>query len=150
MLSRPDTLSALRLLLLATFVVGVVGTSVELVLIEHYEELWQLAPLLLMLASLLVLAWYGAARSAAAVRAFRGVLALFVVGAGVGIVLHYQGNVEFELERAPSLGGLALVWEAVRGATPALAPGTMLQLALVGLAWSFRHPALDGRTGVRA
>lgn len=145
--SRPDTLSALRLLLLATFVVGVVGTSVELVLIEHYEELWQLAPLLIMLASLLALGWYGVARSAAAVRAFRLVLALFVVAAGVGIVLHYQGNVEFELERAPSLGGLALVWEAVRGATPALAPGAMLQLALVGLAWSFRHPALERRTG---
>lgn len=150
MLSRSDTLSALRLLLLATFVVGTVGTSVELVLIEHYEELWQLAPLLLMVASLLVLGWYGVARSAAAVLAFRGVLALFVVGAGVGIVLHYQGNVEFELERAPSLGGLALVWEAMRGATPALAPGAMLQLALVGLAWSFRHPVLDRRGDVRA
>ena len=142
-----DTLSALRLLLLATFVVGVVGTSVELLLIEHYEEIWQLSPLVLMAASLLVLAWYGVTRSPAAIRLFRGVLALFALAAGVGVVLHYQGNVEFELERAPTLGGLALVWEAVRGATPALAPGAMLQLALIGLAWSFRHPALDARGG---
>jgi hypothetical protein len=47
--------------------------------------------------------------------------------------LHYQGNVEFERELAPDASGLPLVWEALKGATPALAPGTMMLLGAVGL-----------------
>ena len=141
--STPEAvLGALRLLLLGTFLVGVVGVGVELLLIEHYEEIWQLSPLLLLLAALLTLGWYGLRRSAAALRAFRVVMLLFVVSGFVGVLLHYQGNTEFELERNPAIAGLALFWESVRGATPALAPGTMIQLALVGLAYTFRHPAL--------
>jgi hypothetical protein len=137
-------LGALRLILLATFVVGVVGVIAELLLIEHYEEIWQLSPLLLLLAALLALGWYGLRRSPAALRAFRVVMLLFVASGFVGVLLHYKGNTEFELERDPAIGGLALFWESVRGATPALAPGTMIQLALVGLAYTFRHPALAG------
>ena len=60
----------------------------------------------------------------------------------VGLWLHYQGNTEFELEMYPSLEGLALFWEAIRGATPTLAPGTMLELGLLGLAYMYRHPVL--------
>jgi hypothetical protein len=68
---------------------------------------------------------------------------LLCVAAGlVGVFLHYRGNVEFELEREPLLRGLALFREAVRGATPALAPGAMAQLGLLGLVYSYRHPAL--------
>ena len=135
-------LGALRLLLLGTFLVGAIGVAAELLLIEHYEEIWQLSPLLLLLAALLALAWYGLRRSAAALRAFRVVMLLFVASGFVGVLLHYKGNTEFELERNPAIAGLALVWESVRGATPALAPGTMIQLALIGLAYTFRHPAL--------
>ena len=40
--------------------------------------------------------------------------------------------------------GLELVWEALKGATPALAPGAMAQLGLVGLAFAYRHPLLSG------
>jgi hypothetical protein len=40
------------------------------------------------------------------------------------------------------LAGWELFKEAMTGATPALAPGAMVQLGLIGLAWSYRHPAL--------
>jgi hypothetical protein len=65
-----------------------------------------------------------------------------VIAGCVGLVLHYKGNVEFELEMYPSMAGGELVWKALTGATPALAPGTMVQLGLVGLAFTYRHPAL--------
>jgi hypothetical protein len=135
-------LAALRVLLLAIFALGAGGTGVELLLIEHYEEFWQVAPLLLLLGGLLALGWLLARASAASVRLFQGVMLLFLLSGAVGVLLHYQGNTEFELERNPSLGGLVLLWESIRGATPALAPGTMIQLGLVGLAATFRHPAL--------
>jgi hypothetical protein len=69
-------------------------------------------------------------------------MALCVVAGAVGVWLHYRGNVEWELERDASLGGVRLFWEAIRGATPALAPGALSQLGLLGLAYAHRHPAL--------
>jgi hypothetical protein len=46
--------------------------------------------------------------------------------------LHYSGNVEFEKETDSALGGWKLFWSAMTGATPAMAPGTMTLLALIG------------------
>jgi hypothetical protein len=137
-----DTLAVLRLLLLATFVVGAVGVGAELLLLEHFEDVWQFVPLVLVALALAVLGWSAATRGAASLRAFQGTMALFLVSGVVGVLLHYRGNVAFELEMAPALRGLALFKEAMMGATPALAPGAMIQLGLVGLAYTFRHPRL--------
>jgi hypothetical protein len=54
--------------------------------------------------------------------------------------------VEFELEMYPGLSGLELFREAMKGATPALAPGTMTILGLLGLAYTYglaptNHPS---------
>ncbi len=92
--------------------------------------------------SLVVLAWRFFDRKPASMRVFQGTMALFVVSGFVGLLLHYQGNAEFELEMYPTLKGLELFWEAIKGATPALAPGTMIQLGLLGWAYTYRHPAL--------
>lgn len=140
--TAPATLTVVRAVLLGIFLFGVIGTEVDLLLLGHTDGAWQWLPIVMLGASLLVLAWYGAARSAAALRVFQGMMLLFIVSGVVGTLLHYRGNVEFELELHPSLGGLALFWDAVRGATPALAPGTMIQLGLIGLAYTFRHSAL--------
>jgi hypothetical protein len=43
----------------------------------------------------------------------------------------------------PSRSGFELFREAMMGATPALAPGSMIQIALIGLAYSYRHPRLS-------
>ena len=143
--SKATTIRVLRGLLLAIFVFGVVGTGVELVLLDHFEDFWQWTPLALMVASLAVLGWHLAAGGRPSTRAFQVVMLLFVVGGLVGVVLHYQGNAEFELEMYPSLAGFDLFKESIQGATPALAPGTMVQLGLIGLAYTFRHPALAGK-----
>jgi hypothetical protein len=60
-------------------------------------------------------------------------LVLCLISSAVGIVLHYIGNTEFELERKADLKGWALFTKSMTGATPALAPGTMAQLSLIGL-----------------
>ena len=67
---------------------------------------------------------------------------LFLVIGILGVFLHLKGNVEFALERNPSLSGASLAWKALRGATPALAPGALAQLGLIGLLFTYRHPAL--------
>ena len=132
----------LRKALLGIVVIGLVGTGVELLLLEHFDGWEQWIPLALFGAALLVLGWYAVGGAGASVLLFRGVMSLFVVIGVVGIFLHYRGNVEFELEMEPMLRRLALFKAAMMGATPALAPGAMVQIGLIGLAWTWRHPAL--------
>jgi hypothetical protein len=73
--------------------------------------------------------------------AFRAVMLVCLVAGLAGFILHLKGNLEFALERDPELSGLALIWECLSGATPALAPGAMAQLGLLGLVYTYRHPA---------
>ena len=133
--------SAMRTLLLALVAIGAAGLEVELLLLEHYESAWQFTPLVLLGVVLVGAALVWRRPSPSTVRFFQAVMLLCVVAGVVGVFLHYRGNVEFELEREP-LHGLRLFWEAIRGATPALAPGAMAQLGLLGLVYSYRHPAL--------
>jgi len=141
-MSDTPTLKRLRVLLMATLALGIVGVGVELLLLEHTDGVQQLVPVTLLGLGLLVLLWHGVAGGASSLRAIQAIMALFVASGFVGIVWHYQGNMEFELETYPSISGLALFKEAMMGATPALAPGTMIQLGLIGLAYTYRHPLL--------
>lgn len=133
----------MRRLLLATLAIGVCGMSAELLLLGHFESIAQAVPLLLLGVGLAVLVWHVAAPGAASVRALQGTMMLFIVSGGIGVGLHYDGNVEFELEMYPSMSGLELIRNTLSGATPVLAPGTMALLGLVGLALVYRHPALE-------
>jgi hypothetical protein len=121
-------------LLLAIWFVGVLGTTAELLLLEHFDGALQMIPLALFATGLAIGAWYAARPDSASLAAFRAVLVLFAVSGVVGLYLHYRGNVEFERERDATLGGVQLVWNALTGATPALAPATMALLALIGYA----------------
>lgn len=131
-----------RRFLLALVLLGAGGLLAELALLEHVDSLSQWIPLVLL--AVVIGAWVAVqfGHRPRAVRFFQGVMALCVVTGVVGVFLHYRGNVEFELERDGSLRGIRLFWEAIRGATPTLAPGALTQLGLLGLAYTYRHPAL--------
>jgi hypothetical protein len=130
-----------RAWLLAMFVLASIGTAAELLLLEHFEELPQRIPLALIAAALAVLAWHALAPSRASVRAFQALMLLFAAGGALGTVLHFRGNIEFERELHPDADGSALFRGAMTGATPALAPGTMILLGSIGLLYAYRHPA---------
>lgn len=138
-----DDASTLRHLVLIVLTFGIVGVGFELVLLDHMEDNWQWAPIVLLAAGLPVSIWLIFSPGIAIIRTYRVLMGLFILSGFVGQWLHYQGNVEFELEMYPSRGGLELVWEALGGAYPALAPGTMTLLGLLGLVACFRHPALN-------
>jgi hypothetical protein len=139
-------LARMRALLLVTMVIGVVGLGLELLLLGHVESTSQILPVVLLGLSLVVLAWHAAAPGVGTVRALQATMMLLVVTGGIGVGLHYDGNVEFELEMYPSLGGLELIGKTLTGATPVFAPGSMTLLGLVGLALVYRHPALEKQT----
>ena len=131
--------------LLGILGIGMLGTGIELVLLKHYEDWWQWAPIVMLGVALVVNAAVAIAPVAFWVRALQVVMLAFVITGVVGVWLHYKGNVEWELERMASLSGLELFRSAIMGATPTLAPGTMLQLGLIGLLYTYRHPALARR-----
>lgn len=138
----------IRRLILIVFLAGAIGASVELLLLEHTESMWQLVPLLLIALSLVALLCHAFIRRAATVRVFQATMLLFIVSGFIGAYLHYRAKAEFKLEMNPDLGGLDLFRAAIKGATlpPVLAPGMMIQLGLLGLAYAYRLPALIALT----
>ncbi|GMV21606.1 MAG: hypothetical protein AMXMBFR57_15550 [Acidimicrobiia bacterium] len=133
------TLWTVRRLLLALLLFGLIGTTSELWLIGHHEDVWQWAPLLVMTLSVAATAWVLAGWSSSALAVHRILMAVLLVTGVIGAVMHYRANMEFQLEMDPSLSGLALMAEVLHAkAPPALAPGNMALLALLGLVAGWR------------
>lgn len=133
----------LRQMILALVFLGIVGLLLELLLLEHFDSITQWIPLVSLGLGFATSVAVARRPTKSSMRAFQLMMAVFVVTGLLGLVLHLKGNVEWALERSPDLGGWQLIWKALRGATPALAPGALAQLGLLGLAWSYRHPAMD-------
>lgn len=132
----------IRQILLVLIIVGAAGLGAELFLLDHTESVWQWIPLVALGTGFM-------SAGAVALRPSHGTIRLFqtammmIIGVGLlGLYVHYQGNAEFELEMAPAVRGPELVWRSLRGATPALAPGALVQLGLLGLLYAYGHPAL--------
>ena len=139
-----NTLAVIRRWLLAILWLGVTGSGVELVLLEHYETAAQWAPIATVVLAIGVLIWHGVRADALSIRALQATMVLFLAAGAVGAVLHYRGAAEFQLEIDPSQSRWEVVKKAMRAkAPPVLAPGLMLQLGLIGLVYAYRHPALD-------
>ena len=135
---------AARRILLAILILGVAGISLELWLLAHTEDVIQQIPLWLAALAVIVVATVVLRPSRGSVRLFQAVMALLLVSGIVGMYLHFEVNMEFQLEMDPALSGMALYRKAILAKTPpALAPGAMIQLGLIGLAYTFRHPALE-------
>src|SRR5688500_9166833 len=115
-----DHARRMRVYLLATLAVGMIGMAAELLLIGHRETAQQLIPLVILGAGVIALAWHAAAPRAATVRTLQVMMLLFVLSGAVGVVLHYRGDAEFGLERYPGLRGVELVEDAVDWGSPVL------------------------------
>ncbi len=134
-----------RRFLLWIVMAGIVGLGVELVLLEHFDELLQWIPLVLLVLGLAAAVALALRASRAAVRALQAVSVLYIAAGTLGLWLHFDGNMEFEREDDPSAATTVLVRRAIFGATPLLAPGALAQLGLIGLCIGYRHPALRRR-----
>jgi hypothetical protein len=143
--SEPAALRAVRHAILALVALGAAGMSTELVLTGHYEDANQLIPLVIAGAVLALAAWSAARPGVVVLRALQLALLLFAAAGIVGIVLHFQASAEFQRDIDPGIGRMALVSKVLEATSPpALAPGVMVQLGLLGLVYTYRHPALGG------
>ena len=134
---------AARRILLTILILGIAGVSLELWLMAHTEDIYQLIPLLLAALAVIGIATVVLRPSSGTIRMFQAVMLLFLLSGIVGMYLHFEVNMEFQREMDPALTGMALYQKAILAKSPpALAPGAMIQLGLIGLAYTFRHPAL--------
>lgn len=136
---------SLRQLVLLLVLLGTLGLAIELLLLEHTESLSQWLPLAALAAGFVACVLVIASPGRRTLRGFQVVMLMFVAIGLLGLYFHMKGNLEFALERDPALGGARLVWKALRGATPTLAPAALAQLGLLGLLYSYRHPLLGYR-----
>ncbi len=117
-----EPLKSLRRGMLGLVGLGTVGVCVELVVLEHYTDWNQLIPLVVAGMGLLAASWTALAPGLTGLRVWQFTMLLFV-GTGItGITMHYD-----------------VVSETVN--PPLLAPGLFVQLGLLGLLYTFRHPS---------
>lgn len=132
--------------MLALVAFGLIGLATELTFLEHYEELWMAIPFVAIVAALGAVSWLALSPSPAAVRLTRVVMALFAAVGALGVVLHYQGSLEFQVDMDPTATASQLFWKVMHmKAPPTLAPGAMIQLGLLGLLLTYHHPALAAK-----
>ena len=139
---QTETVSAIRSIILAVILLGLAGTGLELVFVNHFESSAQWVPVVLICLALLVLGAYGLVRAAALLRVFQAVMIMFIVSGAAGIGLHYQHDAERAQKDFPGIQGAELLRTAVSQEAPLLAPGAMIELGILGLAYVFRHPVL--------
>ena len=136
------TLGALRRVLLGILLFGMAGTTTELLLLQHLEDVSQAIPLALLGCGYAVVAWNSWRHSRLSVTAMQILMVLFAASGVLGMYFHYSANAEFQREIDPTLAGSKLWWTVLQAKTPpALAPGVMALLGLIGLAYAYRHPA---------
>ena len=134
------TIAGVRRILAGILLLGMSGTFVELLLLGHHEDSTQLIPLFLLGLGVTAVAWSALSKSDASILAVRGVMVLFLMAGLAGVYYHYRANVEFQREGDPSIAGRALLMAVLHAKVPpALAPGIMVQLGLIGLAYTYRH-----------
>jgi hypothetical protein len=132
-----------RRCLLGLLALGTLSVSVELWLVEHFGDSNQLIPLVVAGMGLASLVATAVRPRPVTLRLLQFVMLCYAGTGVIGISLHYQANVAAQREVDPTIAGAALFWSVVRSAAPpALAPGILIQLSLVGLLATYRHPVL--------
>ena len=136
-----ETLDVIRRVLLAILLIGLLGTTIELLLLKHDEGIAQFIPLALIGIAFVAIAWHQVHRGAASLHLVRITMVLFIAAGFLGMYFHYRANVEFQREVDPAIAGRELLIKVMTAKTPpALAPGSMSQLGLIGLAYAYRYP----------
>ncbi len=137
----------LRRLILVILIFAMAGAFADLLLLKHFGDVWQMIPLALLGAAALTIVGHLLHGSATSVRGIRVAMLLLVAGGISGVVLHFRSSAEFHEETDATLGGAQLVCAVLQSKVPpTLAPASLLQMGLLGLAYTFHHPKLAARS----
>lgn len=134
-----------RFLLLVAVAIcaGVIG---ELWLTGHTDEPLQWAPFIVCGLAIVLLVVVMVRPQRGWLRAMQALMVVMAIAGGVGVIVHLNGNLETAQEVKPAQAQAQPVWMALSGRNPALAPGALGVTALIALAATYRHPALEKAT----
>src|SRR5262245_56228958 len=133
-------LARLRRALLALLAVGLIATALDLTLLAHYEDPLQLTPFGIIALCLMAVVWHLRSGSEFSLNVLRISMTIAIAGAAIGVTLHYQGSMEFQLESDRTLAGRALILKVLRSkAPPTMAPMNLGLLGIVGLLSTYRE-----------
>ncbi|NOT44967.1 MAG: hypothetical protein HOP14_10240 [Acidobacteria bacterium] len=133
----PSRLGVVRRLLAVPLMVGTTGLIAELLLIGHIDTRWQRVPLVLLVAALAVVALHVVRPRRAVRRLLQAVMLACLSSGTIGIGLHYSANEREVMVADPRVEGWERVTRSARGTMPALAPGSLSLLGLVGLIYGW-------------
>ena len=127
--------SAIKPVLLSAMLFMLLGTALELYLLHHFEDNFQLIPLFCIgvLITLVIVSFFY--KTNRVISFLKLVLILTALSGFYGTYLHLNANYEFELEMKPTANSLELILESLSGALPTLAPCSMIVLALIGYSY---------------
>ena len=134
--------SKISTVLVVVLMLGMGGLITELILMAHYEDVAQWIPIALLAAGLMALIADLAFARGWTQLVFQLAMVLVVAAGALGIYFHFHGSKEFQLEMDPQMRGTTLVWHVLRAKSPpTLAPGSMVQLGILGLGYAYlrRH-----------
>jgi hypothetical protein len=138
-------LHRLRVFLLSIAALLCVGTVLELWLTEHTESAVQLIPFGLCGLGLLAIGAALLRPQRATLLILRLSMGLMAVGSAFGIFEHIEHNLAFELEIRPTATANQVFLDALSGASPLLAPVILALAAVLAIAATYYHPALEKR-----
>ena len=131
-------LATITKVILAVLLFGMAGLLAELALIAHYEDIAQWIPLALLAAGLVALVVDLVLARDWTQLVVQLTMVLLVATGALGVYFHFNGSKEFQLEMDPQMRGTTLVWHVLRAKSPpTLAPGSMVQLGILGLGYAF-------------
>src|SRR5262245_43859521 len=129
---------AMRTMLFSILLVGVLGTALDLILLQHNDDAAQFIPFVVLGLGFAVIVWHLVSETTASRLAMRFTMVAFVAAGVLGMALHYRGNVQFQKEIDPTIHGYALFDKAIHAkAPPALAPSAMAWFGLLGFACTY-------------
>ena len=112
-----------------------IGTTLELYLLDHYEDALQIIPIACLLVSILVFVFIQFKPVKGGFRLFKVSLMLSALSGLYGTFLHLKANYEFEAEMKPKADAWSVFADSLSGALPTLAPGSMILFALIGYSY---------------
>lgn len=124
------------LLLMAAFMAA--GTILELLLEEHTGEPLQWLPFILCGVGLLAVGVVLLRPQRQTVQLLRVMMIPVGLGGLMGVVEHFESNLAFAAEIQPNVPAEELLFQALSGANPLLAPGILTLLAVLALAATYK------------
>lgn len=125
-----------------------VGTVIELWLAGHTQQPLQFVPFILCALALAAILATFLRPTPRTLWSLRVVMGTLMLGSLIGMYEHLTGNWEILLETKPNLAAAEMFWDALKGAAPMLAPGILTLVAVLAIAATYAHPALEMRAKI--